>query len=75
VHAFAEVNPVTIVVDAARRPTIGERHAVGPAQETLAWLGALLMIFAPLPVRAIRRAWLLARRSGWTYVGLRETTT
>jgi ABC-2 type transport system permease protein/oleandomycin transport system permease protein len=56
VRAFADVNPVTLVVNAARALTIGHGDAVGPALGTLAWLVALLLIFVPLSVRAFRRA-------------------
>jgi ABC-2 type transport system permease protein/oleandomycin transport system permease protein len=56
VHAFADVNPVTLVVDAARALTIGHGHALSPALGTLAWLGGLLLVFVPLAVRAFRRA-------------------
>jgi ABC transporter DrrB family efflux protein len=56
VRAFAQVNPVTLVVDAARDLMIGHGHALGPALGTLAWLGGLLLIFVPLSVRGLRRA-------------------
>ena len=56
VHAFADVNPVTLVVDAARALTIGDGHALGPALGTLAWLAGLLLVFVPLAVRAFGRA-------------------
>jgi ABC-2 type transport system permease protein/oleandomycin transport system permease protein len=56
VHAFADVNPVTLVVDAARALTIGHGHALAPTLETLAWLAGLLVIFVPLSIRAFRRA-------------------
>ncbi len=56
VHSFADINPVTLVVDAARALTIGQGHALGPILGTLAWLAALLLIFVPLSVRAFRRA-------------------
>jgi ABC transporter DrrB family efflux protein len=56
VRAFADVNPVTLVVNAARDLTIGHGNALTPALETLAWLAALLLIFVPLSVRAFRRA-------------------
>jgi ABC transporter DrrB family efflux protein len=56
VRAFADVNPVTLVVNAARALTIGHGNALTPALETLAWLAALLLIFVPLSVRAFRRA-------------------
>jgi len=56
VKAFAEVNPVTLVVDAARDLTIGHGDALGPALGTIAWLAGLLLVFVPLAVRAFRRA-------------------
>jgi ABC-2 type transport system permease protein/oleandomycin transport system permease protein len=56
VRAFADVNPVTLVVDAARALMIGHGDALAPALGTLAWLAALLVIFVPLSVRALRRA-------------------
>jgi ABC transporter DrrB family efflux protein len=56
VRAFADVNPVTLVVNGARALTIGHGHALGPALGTLAWLTGLLLIFVPLAVRAFRRA-------------------
>jgi ABC-2 type transport system permease protein len=56
VHTFAGINPVTLVVDAARHLMLGQGDALGPALGTLAWLGALLLIFVPLSVSAFRRA-------------------
>jgi len=56
VQAFADVNPVTLVVDATRSLTIGHGDALGPTLGTLAWLIGLLLIFVPLSVRAFRRA-------------------
>jgi ABC-2 type transport system permease protein/oleandomycin transport system permease protein len=56
VRAFADVNPVTLVVDAARALMIGDGHALGPALGTLAWLAGLLLVFIPLSVRAFRKA-------------------
>jgi len=56
VHAFADVNPVTLVVNATRALTIGHGHAVAPTLETLAWLAGLLLVFVPLAGRAFRRA-------------------
>ena len=56
VHAFADVNPVTQVVDAARALTVGHGDALGPTLATLAWLVGLLLVFVPLAVRAYRRA-------------------
>jgi ABC transporter DrrB family efflux protein len=56
VHTFAEINPVTLVVNAVRALTIGYGHALSPALGTLAWLSGLLLIFVPLTLRAFRRA-------------------
>ncbi len=53
---FADINPVTLTVDAARALTIGHGHALGPALGMLAWLAGLLLLFVPLSVRAFRRA-------------------
>jgi ABC transporter DrrB family efflux protein len=55
VQWFADVNPVTLAVDAARALTIGHGDATAPALQTLAWLGGLLLVFLPLAVRAFRR--------------------
>ena len=56
VQTFADVNPVTLVVDAARALMIGHGDAVGPALAALAWLVGLMLVFVPLAVRAFRRA-------------------
>jgi ABC-2 type transport system permease protein len=56
VHAFADINPVTLTVNAARALTIGHADALPPALGTLAWLIGLLLVFVPLCVRAFRRA-------------------
>ena len=56
VRGFADVNPVTLVVDAARALMIGDGGALGPALGTLAWLAGLLLVFVPLSVRAFRKA-------------------
>jgi ABC-2 type transport system permease protein/oleandomycin transport system permease protein len=56
VRWFADINPVTLTVDAARALTIGHGHALGPALGMLAWMVGLLLIFVPLSVRAFRRA-------------------
>jgi ABC transporter DrrB family efflux protein len=56
VHAFADVNPVTLVVNAVRALTVGQGTAAGPALGTLAWMAGLLLVFVPLSVRAFRRA-------------------
>jgi ABC-2 type transport system permease protein/oleandomycin transport system permease protein len=55
-RAFADVNPVTLTVDAARALMIGHGHALGPALGSLAWMAGLLLVFVPLTVRAFRQA-------------------
>jgi ABC-2 type transport system permease protein/oleandomycin transport system permease protein len=56
VHTFADVNPVTLTVNAARALTIGHADALSPTLGTLAWLTGLLIVFIPLSVRAFRSA-------------------
>ncbi|WP_238016945.1 ABC transporter permease [Dactylosporangium sp. AC04546] len=56
VRAFAEVNPVTLVVDAVRGLTVGGPPPGTPALQAIAWLAGLLLVFIPLSVRAFRRA-------------------
>ncbi|MGH2866169.1 MAG: ABC transporter permease [Solirubrobacteraceae bacterium] len=56
VHSFADVNPVSLTVNAARALMIGHGDALAPTLGTLAWLTGLLLIFVPLSVRAFRRA-------------------
>lgn len=53
---FADINPVTLTVNAACAVTIGHGDALAPALGTLARLAALLLVFVPLSVRAFRRA-------------------
>lgn len=55
-RTFAEINPVTLTVDATRALTIGQGEALSPALGTLAWLAGLLLVFVPLSVRAFRRS-------------------
>jgi len=56
VHAFADVNPVSLTVNAARALTLGHADALRPALGALAWLAALLIVFVPLAVRKFRSA-------------------
>jgi ABC transporter DrrB family efflux protein len=56
VRTFADINPVSLTVDAARALTIGDGHALGSTLGALAWLAGLLLVFVPLSVRAFRRA-------------------
>jgi ABC transporter DrrB family efflux protein len=53
---FADINPVTLCVNAARALTIGVGDVKGPLLGTLAWLAGLLIVFVPLAVRAFRKA-------------------
>jgi ABC-2 type transport system permease protein len=55
VQAFADVNPVSLTVNAARALTVGHADPLGPALGALAWLGGLLLVFVPLAVRRFRR--------------------
>ena len=55
-HAFADVNRVSLTVNASRALTVGHGHALGPALGTLAWLGGLLVVFVSLAVRKFRHA-------------------
>jgi ABC-2 type transport system permease protein/oleandomycin transport system permease protein len=55
-HSFADVNPVTLTVNAARDLMIGHGHALAPALGSLAWLAGLLLVFVPLSVRTFQRA-------------------
>jgi ABC-2 type transport system permease protein/oleandomycin transport system permease protein len=55
IQAFANVNPVSLAVNAVRALTIGHADATPPALQTLAWLVGLLLVFVPLAARAFRR--------------------
>jgi ABC transporter DrrB family efflux protein len=55
VRAFADINPVSLVVNAARDLTIGHGDALRPALGAVAWLVGLLVVFVPLAARAFRR--------------------
>jgi ABC-2 type transport system permease protein/oleandomycin transport system permease protein len=56
VRAFADVNPITLIVNAARYLMVGGGHATAPALEAMAWLVGLMLIFVPLAVRALKNA-------------------
>jgi hypothetical protein len=56
VRAFAEINPVTLAVDASRALSIGEGKRAVAGARNLAWLAGLLLVFVPLSVREFRRA-------------------
>jgi ABC-2 type transport system permease protein/oleandomycin transport system permease protein len=53
IRAFADVNPMTLCVNAVRDLTIGG-HASGAVLGTLAWLAGLLLVFVPLAVSRYR---------------------
>ena len=53
VRAFADVNPMTLCVNAVRDLMLGG-HATGAVLGTLAWLAGLLLIFVPLSVGRYR---------------------
>jgi ABC transporter DrrB family efflux protein len=53
VRAFADVNPVTLCVDAVRGLSIGG-SVTGPLLGTLAWLAGLLLVFVPFAVSRYR---------------------
>jgi ABC-2 type transport system permease protein/oleandomycin transport system permease protein len=54
VRLFADINPVTLCVNAVRALTIGG-HATTPVAGTLAWLAALMLVFVPFAVSRYRR--------------------
>jgi ABC-2 type transport system permease protein len=54
-EAFANVNPVTLCVDATRALMVGHGDVAGPLLGALAWLAVLLAIFIPLSARAFQR--------------------
>jgi len=53
VRAFADVNPITLCVDAVRALMIGG-HAATPVLGTIAWLIGLLLVFVPFAVARYR---------------------
>lgn len=54
-QAFVNVNPVKHLVDTMRALMIGEGSLERPLLYTLAWMIALVAIFAPLAIRTYRR--------------------
>jgi ABC-2 type transport system permease protein/oleandomycin transport system permease protein len=54
-QGFANVNPVTITVNALRALTLGGPTA-RPVLEALAWIAGILLVFVPLAVNRYRRA-------------------
>jgi ABC-2 type transport system permease protein/oleandomycin transport system permease protein len=56
VQAFADVNPVTLAVNAVRALMLGQGDAWSSALGAVAWLAVLMLVFVPLSVRAFQRA-------------------
>jgi ABC transporter DrrB family efflux protein len=52
-QAFANINPVTVLVDALRLLCLGD-STVKPAVEALAWIGGLLVITVPAAILRYR---------------------
>jgi ABC-2 type transport system permease protein/oleandomycin transport system permease protein len=55
-QAFAKNQPVTHVIDALRTLALGHSALYTNLWESAVWLGAILLLFLPLAVRAYRRA-------------------
>jgi ABC-2 type transport system permease protein/oleandomycin transport system permease protein len=53
-RAFAEVNPITVTVDALRALTLGG-PASEPVWQALVWIGAILVVTMPAAVLRYRR--------------------
>ena len=54
-QTFADINPVTVTVDALRALTLGG-PVTRPLLESLAWITGILLVFVPLAVNRYRRA-------------------
>jgi ABC transporter DrrB family efflux protein len=54
-QAFANINPITVIVGALRALCLGGPTA-RPAGEALAWIGGLLLITVPLAISRYRHA-------------------
>ncbi|GAB7044421.1 MULTISPECIES: ABC transporter permease [Catenuloplanes] len=54
-QAWVKVNPATHVMEAVRALMLGTPDATAPVLTTLAWSLGILIVFAPLAVRAYRR--------------------
>jgi ABC-2 type transport system permease protein/oleandomycin transport system permease protein len=56
-QAFAKNQPVTKIVDAMRSLALGHPYQLEPSLwQSIAWLAGIFVVFAPLAVRAYRRA-------------------
>ena len=54
-QAFANNQPITFVIDAMRGMALGGPIAT-PLWKAIAWLVGIFVVFAPLAVRAYKRA-------------------
>jgi ABC-2 type transport system permease protein/oleandomycin transport system permease protein len=54
-QAFAEINPVTVTVNAMRGLLVTGEYTTALWQ-SIAWIGGILLIFVPLAVSRYRRA-------------------
>jgi ABC transporter DrrB family efflux protein len=55
-QAFARNQPVTYVIDAMRALALGHYPITGNFLKSIAWLAVIFIVFAPLAVRAYKRA-------------------
>ena len=55
-QAFANNQPVTFVVDAMRALALGHLPVAANMLKSIAWLAGIFIVFAPLAVRAYKRA-------------------
>jgi ABC transporter DrrB family efflux protein len=55
-QAFANNQPVTFVIDAMRAMALGHLPIEAPLLKSIAWLAGIFIVFAPLAVRAYKRA-------------------
>jgi ABC transporter DrrB family efflux protein len=55
-QAFANNQPVTFVIDTMRAMALGHAPIEAPLLKSIAWLAGIFIVFAPLAVRAYKRA-------------------
>jgi oleandomycin transport system permease protein len=55
IQSWVKINPVTDVMAASRALLVGQGPVTAPLLHTLAWSAGILVVFAPLAVRAYRR--------------------
>ena len=54
-QAIAQVNPVTVTVNALRAMSLGVGDVWGNLWQTFAWVVGILIVFATLPISCYRR--------------------